>query len=174
MCSVQEIAINSVMQKKLWNSFFVKLQMKWTAETSSFSSGRPQLLRAAILLDKIQQPFKIEIDGAHGSKIGARCKIKLLTEMLSLIWYERLELSEISEVLPFTSWAQTHGQKPFESELRKILPIYVGRDVTNDAFFHSICDNWSFSQANCYCCSKYYTQRLHCIIYKIEHIAHRF
>ena len=118
--------------------------MKWTAETSSFSSGRPQLLRAAILLDKIQQPFKIEIDGAHGSKIGARCKIKLLTEMLSLIWYERLELSEISEVLPFTSWAQTHGQKPFESELRKILPIYVGRDVTNDAFFHSIFELASF------------------------------
>ena len=111
---------------KLWNLFFfVKLQIKWTAETSSFSFGRPQLLRAAIFLDKIQQPFKIEIDGAHGSKIGARCKIRLPIEMMSLIWYERLELIEISEVLPVTSWAQTHGQKLFESELRKILPIYV-------------------------------------------------
>ena len=77
------------------------------------------------MLDKIQQLFKIENDGAHGSKIGARCKIRLPIEMMSLIWYERLELIEISDVLPVTSWAQTHGQKLFESELRKILPIYV-------------------------------------------------
>ena len=136
------------------------------------------------MLDKIQQLFKIEIDGAHGSKKGARCKVRLPIEMMSLIWYERLELIEILEVLPVTSWAQTYGQKLFESELRKILPIYLCCCKVDEMlqmmlfplhFWVSIIfDNWYFSQANCYCCSKYYTQRLHCIIYKIEHIAHRF